>query len=227
MKLFFFILGYVIIIIIIVIVVIIKGKEGQPVKPQSIGQHIPQVESQFKVIDIACLEADFVHLVVEVGKILSQPSEENDSEICKSYCTLLSSSNKSVSSVEEIAKIKECHNFTELFIVVSPRMSWNEHYILTHIVFLCNSDQGKQEIDKFEDKVALVQGLEIILSTLPHDDWSKDIARFCNIICQPYKSITTGDYNEVKHYILCNLDFHAYGTYGFIRRLYINRCIRM
>ena len=52
-------------------------------------------------------------------------------------------------------------------------MSWDEHSILTQIVDQCDSVEGQQEIEKFEEKLALYQGLEVILSA-SQENMSKD-----------------------------------------------------
>ena len=107
----------------------------------------------------------------------------------------------------------------ELFENIRLNMSWDEHSILTQIVDLCNSNEGQQEIEKFEKKLALLQGLDIISDT-PKYKKSGDFAKFCIIINKPYKSVTIQEYIKVKSYIFNVLDVNAYVTVGFIKMLF-------
>ena len=190
---------------------------GQP-KPCSV-----RVEPQSTLISVTSLNADFSALLLKVCQILSNcPNQHDNLETCKDYCLLLrisDSSSESLFSAEKTAKIKDCSNFKQLFEIVSFHMSWDEHSILTQIVDQCNSVEGQQEIEKFEKKMALYQGLQIISST-SQPNLSEDFARFCIIINKPYKSVTVEEYTKVKAYIFSNLKTHAYVTVGFIRMLY-------
>ena len=181
-------------------------------------------EPQSTLISVTSLNADFTALLLKVCQILNKcPNQSNNLETCKDYCLLWlrisDSSNESLFSAEKTAKIKECSNFTQLFEIVSLHMSWDEHSILTQIVDHCNSVEGKKEIENFEKKLALYQGLQI-LSTTSQQSLLEDFARFCIIINKPYKSITIEEYRKVKAYIFSNLNTRAYVTVGFIRMLY-------
>ena len=175
-----------------------------------------------RLISITSLNADFTSLLLNVCHILSNSSNKQDNlKICKEYCALLKisdSSNEPLLSAEKIAKIKECCNFNQLFEIVGLHMSWDEHSILIQIVNHCNSVEGQQEIEKFEKKLALFQGLQIISST-SKPKLSKEFARFCIIINKPYKSVTIEEYKDVKEYIFGNLNTDTYVTVGFIRML--------
>ena len=178
---------------------------------------------QSALISVTSLNADFTSLLLNVRHILSKSSnEQDDLEICKEYCALLKisdSSNQPLFSEELIAKIKECCNFKQLFEIISMHMSWDEHSILTQIVNYCNSVEGQQEIEKFEKKMALYQGLQIISST-SKQNLSEDFLKFCVIINKPYKNVTIDEYKNIKAYICSNLNVYAYVTVGFIRMLY-------
>ena len=179
--------------------------------------------TQSALISVTSLNADFTRLLINVRDILSNaPNNQVNLEACKDYCALLSindGSNESLFSAENISKIKECSDFKQLFEIVRRHMSWNEHSILMQIVDQCNSVEGQQEIEKFEKKLALYQGLQIISST-SQPSLSEDFARFCIIINKPYKSVTIEEYTKIKAYIFSNLKIHAYVTVGFIRMLY-------
>ena len=174
------------------------------------------------LISVTSLNADFTSLLLNVRRILSNsPNVQENLDICKEYCALLTisdSSKQQLLSAEKITKIKECCDFKQLFEIVGRHMSWDEHSILTQIVHHCNSAEGQQEIEKFEKKLALFQSLQIISST-SKQTLSKDFAKFCIIINKPYKSVTIEEYKNVKAYIFDNLNTDAYVTVGFIKML--------
>ena len=169
------------------------------------------------------LNADFTGLLLNVCHILSNsPNQHDNLEICKDYCSLLgisNGSNNSLFETEKILKIKECHNFKQLFEIVKLHISWDEHSILTQIVSQCKSVEGQKEIEKFEQKMALLQGLRLIVSRT-EQKLSGDFAKFYIIINKPYNHVTIEEYTNVKAYIFSNLDTYAYVTVGFIRMLF-------
>ena len=183
---------------------------------------VPVEPCHSALISVTSLNADFTSLLLNVCHILSNsPHEKENLEICKDYCTLLrinGSSSQPLLSAEKITEIKKCCNFKQLFEIISMHLSWDEHSILTQIVNHCNSVEGKQEIEKFERKLGLFQGLQIISNT-SKEKLSKSFAKFCVIINKPYKSVTIQEYRKVKAYIFDNLNTNAYVTVGFIRIL--------
>ena len=180
---------------------------------------------QSTLISVRSLDADFASLLLKVSRILNKsPDSHNNLKECKDYCSLLSISNnsddkKSLFSAEKKLEIKECSDFTELFEIVGKHMSWDEHSILINIVSECKSDEGKQEIEKFEKKLALFQGLQIISVKSSKKASSKEFATFCVIINKPYKDVTLEDYKKIKAYIFNNLNVYAHVSVGFIRLL--------
>ena len=185
--------------------------------------HSMVVDTQSALISVTSLNADFTGLLLNVCNILSKsPNHQDYLETCKKFCalfTIADSSNKLLFSPENISKIKECSNFSTLFEIVNLHVSWDEHSILSQMVYQCECIEGQQEIEKFEKKLALYQGLQIISST-SQQNLSEDFARFCFIINKPYKSVTIEEYTKVKAYIFSRLKTHAYVTVGFIRILY-------
>ena len=178
---------------------------------------------QCSLISVNNLNADFTSLLLNVTHILdNSPNQQHNLKVCKDYCTLLrcrDSSNESLFSAETTANIKESSDFRQLFDILIFFMSWDEHSILTHIVDICDSVEGQQEIERFEKKLALFQALQIMSDT-SKQSLSYNFAKFCEIINKPYKKITIEKYKEVKAYIFSNLNVRAYVTVGFIRKLY-------
>ena len=180
-------------------------------------------QCQSELISVTSLNADFTSLLLNICHILSSsPNKQDNLKICKEYCSLLKicdSSNQPLFSAEKVTKIKKCRDFKQLFEIISVHMSWDEHSILTQIVNHCNSVKGQEEIEKFEKKLALCQGLQIISST-SKQSLSEDFVKFCVIINKPYKKVTIDEYKNIKAYICSNLNVHAHVTVGFIRMLY-------
>ena len=127
-------------------------------------------------------------------------------------------SSELVFSSENITKIKECGTFKQLFEIVSEHTSWDEHSILTHIADECESVEGKQEIEKFDTKLGLLKGLQII-SSKSKQSFSEDFMKFCVIIRKPYRNVTINEYENVKAYIFSKLETSSMG-FGFITMLY-------
>ena len=175
------------------------------------------------LISVKNLNADFTSLLVNVCNILSNPrNEQKNLEICKDFCVMLLISDGSNQPMFNAEKIRECRNFKQLFEIIRMDMSWDEHSILTQIVDHCNSAKGKEEINKFEKKMALYQGLQIISSdsSRPEQNLSEDFVKFCAIIDKPYKNVTINEYKDIKHYICSNLKVRTCVIAGFIKMLY-------
>lgn len=60
--------------------------------------------------------------------------------------------NELLFKAEKISKIKKSTNFKELFENIRLNLSWDEHSILTQIVYHCDSIEGQKEIEKFGKK---------------------------------------------------------------------------
>ena len=187
-------------------------------------QPTSSAEPQTSLISVASLNADFASLLMSVCHILSSsPNQQDNLEKCKDYCLLnfkvSDSSSESLFSPDKTTKIKECSNFKQLFEIISEHTSWDEHSILTHIAIQCESGEGQEEIKKFDKKLALFEGLQMISST-SKQNIPKDFVKFCVIINKPYRDVTIKEYNEVKSYIFSNLETSTNVTVGFITLLY-------
>ena len=180
---------------------------------------------QISFISTDRLNSDFASLLFSVSRILSEtPNQQDNLEKCKDYCLLKfkvsDSSSKSLFSPEKTTEIKKCTNFQELFEIISKHTRWDEHSILTHIAINCESDEGQQEIKKFDEKLALIEGLQLIFSTSTQQNLSHEFVKFCVIIDKPYKNVTVEEYKEIKAYIYSKLKINYYVTVGFVKMLY-------
>ena len=187
-------------------------------------QSTSSMEPQTSLISVASLNADFTRLLMSVRGILSSsPNQQDNLEKCKDYCLLnfkvSDSSSESLFSPEKTTKIRECSNFKQLFEIISEHTSWDEHSMLTHIAIQCESVEGQQEIEKFDKKLALFEGLQLISST-SKQNMPKDFVKFCVIIKKSYRNITIKEYKKVKSYIFSNLETNSSVSVGFITLLY-------
>ena len=189
--------------------------------------HRPPIamEPQFELVSLTNLKADFTSLLMTIIHILSScPNQQANLQRCKDYCLLnlkvSDGSNDSLFSAEKIDKIKECGDFKQLIEIVGEYTSWDEHSILKHIALECKSDESKQEIQKFDKKLGMYEGLKMIADEASNQNFSEDFMKLCVIINKPYKEVTIEEYKNVKAYISSNLRINPSGFSRFIIMLY-------
>ena len=183
------------------------------------------MEPRTSLISVDSLNADFTTLLLSVCQILSNASNHQDNlEKCKDYCLLnfkvSDSAGGSLFSSQKSTKIKECTNFKQLFEIISEHIRWDEHSILTHMASQCESNESQEEIKKFDQKLALVEGLELISSRSSGQSISKEFVKFCVIVNQPYKSVTIEEYEKIKTYIFNKLKTNDVVIHRFVKMLY-------
>ena len=154
----------------------------------------------------------------------STPNQQDNLEKCKEYCLLnfivSASCSESLFSPEKIKKIKECASFKLLFEIIGEHTRWDEHSMLTHIAMELESVECQQEVEKFDRKLALFEGLKLISSSSLNQDLSQEFVEFCVIINKPYKYVTIEEYKRIKTYIFSKLETNTYVTVGFVKILY-------
>ena len=190
--------------------------------------HRPPIarEPQFELVSVTDLKAEFTSLLMTIVHILSScPNQQANLQRCKDHCLLIlkasDGSDDSIFSAKLMNKIKECENFKQLIETVSDYISWDEHSILTHIALQCESDEGQKEIQKFDQKLGMCEGLQLIASEASTQlTLSIDFMTSCVIINKPYNSITIEEYENVKTYIYSNLKINPFETSRFINMLY-------
>ena len=121
---------------------------------------------------------------------------------------------------DNIEKIRKCKNFEQLFDIINHHLSWDEYFILNHIIDLCKSEEAKEEFTRYKRKTAVSQGLHIISSTTAKRGPPPGFEKFCVILDEPYRNLSIEQYEEIKAFIFKNLDVHRYITTGYIRVLF-------
>ena len=171
------------------------------------------------LITTESLSVEFADLLSNVCNILNSCSnKEKNLEECKHFCSFLPISEISSEFLFSRRKIKDCSDFNELLQLLKCHMNWEEHSILTKMAEKCKSVKAQNEIKKFEKKLALYEGLEIICSSVKFD--SSEFMKFYAVIDKSYKKITLKEYRETKAYILKTLKAYPYVIKGFTKLLY-------
>ena len=184
---------------------------------------VVKIDSPPTFITTKSLQADFTTLLLRVCEVLNKSTNKNTSlEKCKKYCLLLPTgvnSNIIPLSNQKIIKLEECINFNQLLENIKEYMSWDEHSILDQIVGQCESPEAETEVNKFERKLALYQGLEIVCNTTEFE-MSTEFVKFCLVINRPYKKLTMEEYIEIKAYIVKILGLNPCVLKNFSKLLY-------
>ena len=182
-----------------------------------------KIDSPSTFITTKNLNADFASLLLYVCGILNNSTNKEDSLAnCKSYISLLPAgvtSEDGPLSDDKIEKINKCIDFNELFVNIKEYMSWDEHSLLDQIVEQCGSPEAKKEVNEFEKRLALYQGLEIICNTSKFE-MSKEFVKFCIVIDRPYKQLTVKEFIEIKAYIVKILGLNPCVLKNFCKLLY-------
>ena len=160
------------------------------------------------------LNTDFSNLLEFVSAILDNSTDmESDLQKCKNYCSSLCISDHSkqpLFSSEDLSMIHECTDFDELLRILQWHLSWDEHSILTHLVSQCQSITAREEVENFDKKLATICEGESIISDTPECNLPPEFKIFCVIINKPYKSLTKSKYDEIKEFVLKQLDVRPY-----------------
>ena len=179
-----------------------------------------KIDSPPTFITTKSLNADFASLLLRVCDILSDSTNKESSLAkCKKYCLLLPAGVTSEDGPLSDDKINKCVDFNELFVNIREYMSWDEHSVLDQIVGQCESPEAKEEVNKFEKKLALYQGLEIVCNTSEFE-MSNEFVKFCIVISRPYKQLTLKEYIEIKAYIVKILGLNPCVLNNFCKLLY-------
>ena len=176
------------------------------------------------LVTVTSLNADFKSLVLTVSAILDNSTDKYSSlEKCKNYCCSLRTSDNSdqpLFSFESISLIHECTDFSELLVLLSWHLSWDEHSILTHIVDKCQSVKAREEIENFDKKLAEISERLEITSSTPEYNLPPEFKKICVIINKPFKTLSKHRYEEIKEFVFRQLDTKLYVATSHIRVLY-------
>ena len=113
---------------------------------------------------------------------------------------------------------EKCVDFNQLFEILKWNMNWEEHSILTHIAEKCKSTKARNQIEKFDKKIGLLNGLEIIGDATKYV--SKQVVRFYVIIDKPYNKLSVKEYKEIRAFIVATLGVNPPVLTKYIKILY-------
>lgn len=156
------------------------------------------------IIHTTNLNRDFSILVTYLLKLLSTSVTDEQLKSCKSYCIQLKISdtnNTNLFTHQKIEEIKDCSKIEELFEAVKEHWSWDNYSILQDFIELCgDSKEAKEEIDKFQRKLAACKGLKFVTNT-PEIDAPLGYERFKIYINERYPNFTLDQYKEIKFHV--------------------------
>ena len=162
--------------------------------------------------------------MLTVSAILDNSADKYSSlEKCKNYCCSLrtsDNSDQSLFSFENILLIHECIDFSELLITLNWHLSWDEHSILTQIVDKCQSVKAREEVENFDKKLVKISERVEITSSTPEYDLPPQFKKICVIINKPIKTLSKHRYEEIKEFVLRQLDTRLYVAASHIKVLY-------
>lgn len=116
-------------------------------------------------------------------------------------------------------EIEDCVDFKEL--LHFKKMNWEEHSALTKIAEICNSVKAQNQIKKYEKKLALIGGLQLIYDESKYvGDRSEEFAKFCIVINKSYNKITPREYMKIKSYVVEILGVNPHVFTGYTKLLY-------
>jgi len=173
--------------------------------------------------DIKTLCSEFHKLVLFVQRHLQTVKEEEALEECKEFCLNLCVGERSrepLMDENERQTIEKFKTFKELFRFLREYWDWDEISILRQIIEICESKEADEEIEKYERKMALHDGLKLIFNQDKSRRPPAGYENFVVIMDKPYTKLTIEQYIDTKKFILDNLDVHQYICRPFIRVLY-------
>ena len=155
----------------------------------------------------------FSSFVETILNILSElQNKENLLERVKSLCiclTIGTGSRVLLFDDEKLQKINDCVDFRELFVILRSHWNWDECSILEEIIEMCESDKAQQELHKYQQKVAITKGLEIVFNEVklpPPPGYQK----FYVIYKTSIRRLTIDQYLDCKKFIFDTLEVHQY-----------------
>jgi len=181
--------------------------------------HSPYLRSH---LTISQLQADFKKVVESVQKIVQDENKMVALQKSKYFCTVLRitiTSDVRFFTHEERRKIDLCTDFRELFFHLRHHWDWDNLVILKYIVNLCDTKEGEQEMVKYERKLALYGGLNLVFDRSRNDP-PPGYEDFLIILNKPYNELTVEQFQDAKQFIFDNLDVLQYIAFPYINLLF-------
>ena len=167
------------------------------------------------------LSVNFSSFVNTIRKILEKCKDKL--EECKELCSDLTISGNSdvlLFSDKQLAEIKLCTSFQQLFEILRKHWNWNEYSILKGIISESGSKEAKEELHKFQKFIASYHSMNLISDEHLSNISPKDYAKLYLIIDEPYKDLTLQDFDELRTFIFNHLDVKKYIALPFVKFLF-------
>ena len=144
--------------------------------------------------------------------MLEEKCDGDELQLCKEFCSNLTTGNPDVMlfSDEQLDKMDKCATFKQLFRILRWHWSWDNYFILKHIITICDSEEAEAELDKFEKLKVSHLGMNLISRESLPAEMLKNYAKLCFTIKKNYKSLTLQDFGELKEFIFKHLGVEEY-----------------
>ena len=144
--------------------------------------------------------------------MLEEKCDGDELQLCKEFCSNLTTGNPDVMlfSDEQLDKMDKCTTFKQLFRILRWHWSWDNYFILKHIITICDSEEAEVELDKFEKLKVSHLGMNLISKESLPAEMLKNYAKLCFTIKKNYKSLTLQDFGELKEFIFKHLGVEEY-----------------
>jgi len=165
--------------------------------------------------------AQFSSLIRTVEVLLDKSSA--NLELCKRICLDLKISDDSESLLfndEQLEKIEQCTTFHELFRLLRQHWSYKEYCILEHIISESNSQEARDELNKYETVMSSYAGLQLISDNFAPEKLSPDYVKMIIVIDKPYKEMTLTECTKIRDFIFKHMDVKPYIALPYIKFLF-------
>ena len=144
--------------------------------------------------------------------MLEEKCDGEKLKLCKEFCSNLTidDSDLLLFSDEQLDKIDKCATFEQLFRILRWHWSWDNYFILRHIIAICDLEEADVELDKFEKLKVSHFGMNLISKESLPAEMLKNYAKLCFTIKKNYKSLTLQDFGELKEFIFKHLGVEEY-----------------
>ena len=155
-------------------------------------------------------------------RIMLEKCVDDKLKLCKEICSTLRIGDSDILlfSDEQLNKIKKCKSFEQLFIILRRHWSWREYSLLKNIIAICESEEAKAELDKFERLMSSYFGMKLISEKYSPSELPVEYVKLCITIDKPYKSLTLQDFDKLQAFIFKHLDVQEYIALPFIKFLF-------
>lgn len=98
--------------------------------------------------------------------------------------------------------------------------SYKEYCILEHIISESESEEARDELDKYEKVMSSYAGLQLISETFSPEKLPNDYVKMIVIIDKPYKKMELGEFTKIRNFIFEHLNVKRHISLPFVKFLF-------